>query len=76
MFFWEVIEGDEILPIAFQAGDRRHLAQTTQAGDQGIATTLALLASGRLGECPQFVADLGLKPFGQFVEHVQRSMNS
>jgi len=29
------------------------------------------LSSGRLGECPQLGADLGVQSFGQFVEHVQ-----
>jgi hypothetical protein len=51
------------------------LAQTTQSGVQGIPTTFALLARGRLGECMQRLADLGLKPFGQFVEHIQCSMD-
>jgi hypothetical protein len=64
MFLWEVIEGNEILPVTLQAGDRRQLAQTTLSGDQCVAATLALLASGRLSECPQLVADLRLKPFG------------
>jgi hypothetical protein len=74
VFFGEVIKGDEILPVPLQAGGGRRLAQTTQSGVQGIPTTFALLARGRLGECPQFRADLRLKAFGQFVEHVQRSM--
>ncbi len=70
MFFWEVIQGDEVLPVARQAGGGRRLAQLAQPGAQGIPTTLALLASGCLGESVQLLAHLGQETLGQFVEHV------
>src|SRR5579863_8335766 len=74
MFLREVVEGDEVVPVALQAFRCRALANGAPVGAELVPQLLALGSSGCLVEFPELLADLAVEPLGQLVDEVHCAM--
>jgi hypothetical protein len=74
MFLWEVVKGDEVIPIALETGGRRLLALRPESSAYGITSSLAFLTVRRLCERVELLSHDGLETLWELVKHVQRAV--